>query len=130
VKQDRIEKKLLQEKQKVKILEKMIEDQTRVLFQSEEKLKFAESDRQRAKELENAQIASLNIMKDLDRQRKELWDKTTRLERFQKVTVGVASNMVKLKEEVNELLVKMGQLKKYKAPDKIKERRAEMEKKI
>jgi PAS domain S-box-containing protein len=50
-------------------------------------------------------------------------EKTQRLERFQKVTVEGVLETLPLKAEINALLVKLGQPKKYKAPDKIRERR-------
>ena len=48
---------------------------------------------------------------------KILKDKMDELERFNKLMVGRENKMADLKEEVNELLVKLGKLKKYKAPD-------------
>ena len=56
---------------------------------------------------------------ELERAYKELREKSERLERFHKVTVGREMEMVKLKEEVNSLLEKLGKPKKYEAPKKI-----------
>ncbi|ODS31279.1 MAG: diguanylate cyclase/phosphodiesterase with PAS/PAC sensor [Candidatus Scalindua rubra] len=49
----------------------------------------------------------------------ELKKKSERLERFHKLVTGREMEMVRLKEEVNTLLEKLGMSKKYKAPDKI-----------
>ena len=49
----------------------------------------------------------------------ELTKKSERLERFHRLTVDRELEMVKLKEEINTLLEKLGQPKKYEAPDKI-----------
>jgi hypothetical protein len=56
---------------------------------------------------------------ELERAYKELREKSERLERFHKVTVGREMEMVKLKEEINSLLEKLGKPKKYEAPKKI-----------
>lgn len=50
----------------------------------------------------------------------ELAEKTDRLERFQRIAVGREMEMVRLKGEVNELLEKLGQPRKYEAPDRIR----------
>ena len=44
----------------------------------------------------------------------ELAEKTERLEKFQKITMGRESRIMELKEEVNELLARMGEQAKYK----------------
>lgn len=43
-------------------------------------------------------------------------EKSERLERFQKITVGRELEMIKLKKEVNELLERLGERRKYEAP--------------
>jgi PAS domain S-box-containing protein len=48
--------------------------------------------------------------------------KTDRLERFQKITVGRELEMVRLKEEINALLERLGEPKKYEAPDKLEKK--------
>ena len=53
-----------------------------------------------------------------------LRDKTSRLERFQNLTVGRELEMVKLKEEINSLLEQLGQPKRYEAPGQVKKVRA------
>lgn len=53
---------------------------------------------------------------ELNKAYEELSEKTVRLEKFQRTTVGREVEMVKLKEEVNSLLEKLGLLKKYEAP--------------
>lgn len=50
---------------------------------------------------------------------KELKEKSENLERFHRITVGRELKMVELKKEVNELLEKLGQSKKYEAPDEV-----------
>lgn len=74
------------------------------LMQKEKELETAAAEKKRAAELERAY--------------KELREKSKRLERFHKVTVGREMEMVKLKEEVNSLLEKLGKPKKYEAPKK------------
>ncbi len=54
------------------------------------------------------------IMKDLE-------ERTDSLGRFQNITVGRELEMVKLKEEVNQLMKELGHPPKYKAPDMIKD---------
>lgn len=44
---------------------------------------------------------------------KELLDKTSRLEIFQKMTLGREQRIMELKEEVNELLARLGEPKRY-----------------
>lgn len=50
-----------------------------------------------------------------------LLEKGEHLERFNRLMVGRELEMIKLKAEVNELLEKSGQAKKYETPDKVKE---------
>jgi len=63
------------------------------------------------------------IFKDITELKKageELKKRTERLERFHNVTVGRELAMIQLKEEINTLLKKLGQPKKYGTPGKIK----------
>lgn len=78
---------------------------------------------QKEKELAAATAAAETERKkvaELEKAYKDLSEKTQNLERFQKITIGREIEMVKLKEEVNSLLEKTGQPKKYEAPEKIK----------
>ena len=46
--------------------------------------------------------------------------KVADLERFNKIMVGRELEMIKLKEQINDLLAEAGKPKKYAAPEKIK----------
>jgi len=59
---------------------------------------------------------------------KALEEKNKRLEDFQNLTVGRELDMVKLKEEINELLEKLGQPKRYEETKEIREKENEMKK--
>lgn len=59
----------------------------------------------------------ITLIKDKE---KELQKRMNDLERFHKVTVGRELEMVELKKEINSLLEKSGQPKKYEAPGKIR----------
>jgi PAS domain S-box-containing protein len=61
--------------------------------------------------------------RELKRAYKQLDEKTNKLERFQKVAIRSVMDTLPFKEEVNALLTQLGQPKKYRAVDKIKERR-------
>lgn len=58
---------------------------------------------------------------ELKRVYAELQEKAEYLERFNRLMVGRELEMIKLKAEVNALLEKAGQLKKYEAPDEARE---------
>ena len=60
----------------------------------------------------NEEIRSTN--EELETSNEELREKTQNLERFHKIVVGRELEMVKLKGEINSLLKKSGQPKKYK----------------
>jgi len=60
----------------------------------------------------NEEIRSIN--EELETSNEELREKTQNLERFHKIVVGRELEMVKLKGEINSLLKKSGQPKKYK----------------
>lgn len=63
----------------------------------------------------NQDITERKKMEDsLKRANEELLDKTSRLERFQKVTLGREQRIMELKREVNELLERVGEAKRYK----------------
>jgi len=59
----------------------------------------------------NQQLTASN--EKIEKSKKELEKKLSELERFQKVTIGRELEMVKLKKEVNKLLEKLGQPKKF-----------------
>lgn len=62
----------------------------------------------------NQDITERKKMEDsLKKANKELLDKTTRLEIFQKVTLGREQRIMELKGEVNELLERLGEAKRY-----------------
>ncbi|MCK4826229.1 hypothetical protein KA005_61375, partial [bacterium] len=52
----------------------------------------------------------------------ELAKNNERLEKFKKITVGRELEMVKLKAEVNGLLERLGEPKKYYAPENIQKK--------
>ena len=58
---------------------------------------------------------------ELEKAYKELREKSERLEKFHEVTVDREEDMVRLKEEINALLEKLGQPKKCEEPDKIRD---------
>lgn len=49
----------------------------------------------------------------------ELIEKTEHIERFHKLTIGREHDMIRLKAEVNDLLERLGQPKKYETPGKV-----------
>lgn len=57
-------------------------------------------------------------VKELEEAYNKLREKSERLERFHKLTVGRELEMVKLKEEINSLCEKLGMPKKYRALEK------------
>ncbi len=73
----------------------------------------AEAQRKKALELEHLNIELRNAYGKLE-------TKTEHLERFHNLTIGREFDMIKLKEEVNALLQRIGQPKKYKIMDEIK----------
>lgn len=62
---------------------------------------------------------------ELKRAYAESREKSEYLERFNRLMVGREHEMVRLKAEVNELLERAGQAKKYEAPEKVKEKKAD-----
>jgi len=70
---------------------------------------------------EGQPIKVFGINQDITERKKveeALRERTDRLERFYKVTIGRELEMIKLKEEINFLLEKLGQPGKYKVPEK------------
>jgi hypothetical protein len=59
---------------------------------------------------------------ELEKVNRERVEKSKRLQKFQDVTVDRELVMVALKKEINDLLAKLGQPKRYEAPEKIKKR--------
>ena len=80
---------------------------------------------QRERELVSAAVAAADAERkkadDLETAYKELKGRTEDLKKFHEVTVGRELEMVKLKEEINSLLGKLGEPKKYQEPDRIRE---------
>ena len=74
----------------------------------------ADAEKKRAEELEKSYKETQQKTIELEKSYKELSEKSERLERFSKVTVGRELEMVSLKKEINSLLKKSGQPKKYK----------------
>ncbi|MCK5193981.1 MAG: hypothetical protein KAQ71_09240, partial [Desulfobulbaceae bacterium] len=65
----------------------------------------------------NLQIAIKDLQKEVSTRKKteeELQNNIQTLERFRKMAVGREKQMIKLKEEINELLINQGREKKYK----------------
>lgn len=74
------------------------------------------SDITKRKQVEN----NLKNSAEADRKKTaDLIEKTEHIERFHNLTVNREFDMIRLKEEVNELLVEQGQTKRYKLPDKV-----------
>jgi len=67
-----------------------------------------------------AQAALLTRKEELEEITKKLQEKTDRLNRFQGLLVGREHDMVKLKQEINELLQKLGQPKKFQTLEEFK----------
>jgi len=67
-----------------------------------------------------AMLRTKQLYDKLSQRTRELREKTQNLERFHKIVVGRELEMVKLKGEINSLLEKLGQPKKYKVQKTIK----------
>jgi len=66
----------------------------------------------------NKEIVVLSAIRDITERKKTeeiLKEKTERLQRFQNISVGRELEMIRLKKEINDLLVQSGQPKKYKS---------------
>jgi PAS domain S-box-containing protein len=83
------------------------------------------AEKARIKALEEARAGLEKMVEErtaaLKKSYNELSEKTKTLERFQKITVDRELAMVRLKDEINTLLERLGQPGKYKSPEKIKE---------
>lgn len=88
---------------------------------SEQQLKAANQQLRASEQQLKAANQQLRAKEEALRESQEvLRKKMADLERFNRLMVGRELEMVKLKEEVNSLLEKSGQPKKYEAPEKIK----------
>jgi len=74
-----------------------------------------------------AQTAILARKEALEETTKKLQEKTNRLNRFQSLLVGREHDMIKLKQEINELLLKLGQPKKFQSLEEFKKKREQQD---
>jgi len=70
-----------------------------------------------------SQTTLLTRKEELEETTKKLQGKTNRLNRFQNLLVGREHDMIKLKQEINELLQKLGQPKKFQSLEEFKNKK-------